>query len=333
MRSPAKNALIILCAVLLGPTVASNLPILSTNQRGITKYDREKGLALQLQSKSHSEKELVEHNALESIDSKLVINEKLSGPLCILGGTLVHLTLGTLYCWGNFLSYAPQYLKFYDGQEHKGAQPDALIVIPLTILSMCVSMPLGPSLVNAVGASKTLLIGSWLMSAGVFLSSYAKSLSAFILSYAVLFGTGVGLAYTAPMVAGWKWLPLQKGLVSGIILTGFGSGGFFFNLLGTSFVNPKGFDAVNGKFPEEVYNNFPSMLRKMAVIYAAMQLLGSLLVSEPVPAPAPAALAAPAAAAAVAAAPSPLAGVTIAQAVTTSQFWVRPASRQLTDLT
>ena len=61
----------------------------------------------------------------------------------------------------------------------------------------------------------------------------------------------VGLGYTSPMIAGWKWLPNQKGLVSGVILTGFGAGGFFFNLIGTKFVNPNGLDVVAGKFPEE----------------------------------------------------------------------------------
>ena len=29
------------------------------------------------------------------------------GPAAIIGGALAHLTLGTLYCWGNFLSYSP----------------------------------------------------------------------------------------------------------------------------------------------------------------------------------------------------------------------------------
>ena len=57
------------------------------------------------------------------------------GPACVLGGALAHLTLGTLYCWGNFLSYAPSYLRFFDGQDHVGVQPDALYVIPFAMFS------------------------------------------------------------------------------------------------------------------------------------------------------------------------------------------------------
>jgi hypothetical protein len=43
-----------------------------------------------------------------------------------------------------------------------------------------------------------------------------KELSQFILFYAITFGSGVGIAYTAPMAAGWKWFPDKKGLVTGV---------------------------------------------------------------------------------------------------------------------
>src|SRR5687768_12413642 len=56
------------------------------------------------------------------------------GNACIFGGALAHLTFGTMYCWGNFLSYAPDNLKYFDGILHPGVQPDALYVIPLTLI-------------------------------------------------------------------------------------------------------------------------------------------------------------------------------------------------------
>lgn len=67
------------------------------------------------------------------------------------------------------------------------------------------------------------------MAIGVFLSSFASNLAVFMLCYSLLFGAGVGLAYTAPMVNGWKWFPDKKGLVSGAVVAGFGAGGFVFN--------------------------------------------------------------------------------------------------------
>ena len=207
------------------------------------------------------------------------------GPACVIGGALAHLTFGSMYCWGNFLSYSPMNLRFFDGKDHPGSQPDSAFSIPLTLLSQCITMPFGPLVVKKLGARNTLLLGSWMVAAGVFFSSYATNLAQFLSFYAILFGCGAGLGYTAPMVAGWSWMPELKGLVSGAVLTGYGAGGFFFNLIGTKLVNPNGVDPIKGVFPAVIYNNFPKMLRTLAGIYFVLSSLGSLLVSEPASAP------------------------------------------------
>ena len=155
--------------------------------------------------------------------------------------------------------------------------------MPLSLLAQFLSMPLGAVLVKEIGASRTLLISGIVFSLAVFLSSFAKSLFSFLFCYSFLLGSGIGIGYTAPMTAGWKWLPESKGLISGAILTGFGTGGFIFNLVGTRFVNPEGIDPVDGKFPPQIYFGFPGMLRKLAVIYGALCVLGSMLITEPRP--------------------------------------------------
>ena len=246
------------------------------------------------------------------------------GVLCIIGGALAHLTLGTLYCWGNFLSYAPDYLRFFDGGTHPGVPPDALYVIPFTIIAQALAMPFGPSLSKAVGASRALLIGCTFAAAAVYVASYQKSLASFILFYSIFFGAGAGIAYTAPMAAGWKWLPKSKGLVSGGVLAGFGSGGFIFSLVGSKYVNPSKANLVNGRFPESVYANFPGMLRRLASIYVVVAFLGCLLVSEPAPAQA-----AVGTSAAGSSTPSSLGGLTLSEALKTRYYDHCPLSFHL----
>ena len=218
-----------------------------------------------------------------SSTSQLKSSDSLRGVLCVIGGALCHLALGTLYCWANFMSYSPEKLRFFDGKAHPGKTADAMLVIPLTMMAQALALPFGPTIVSKIGASRTLLLGSWIMALSVYLASFAKSLSVFLAFYSFVFGAGIGIAYTAPMLAGYKWLPQSKGLVSGGVLAGFGMGGFFFNLIGTKLVNPKGLNPVAGKFPDEVYAGFGPMLRKLAIIYAALTLVGSLLVTEPKP--------------------------------------------------
>eukprot|EP01039_Chlorochromonas_danica_P006476 gene6476-7141_t len=206
---------------------------------------------------------------------------KARGLGCVLGGALIHLTLGTHYCWGNFISYAPEKLRFFDGQQHPGVPPDALYAMPINFALQSLVMPFSPMVVKAIGAQKALLLGGLIVSAANYFASFQPTLARFLTFYSVLFGAGIGLSYTIPMAAGWKWLPDNKGIVSGGVLAGLGIGGFIFSMIGSKTANPLGVNPVNGLFPPSVYEAFPKMLRKLGLIYAVLTILGSFLVTEP----------------------------------------------------
>ena len=196
----------------------------------------------------------------------------LRGYASLAGGMLVHLVLGTLYCWGNFVSYVPPAMRRLDGAAAAPGSPgDALIAFPLTILVQCGTMPFGARAVERFGPRAATLGGGGLVALGVFLASFATTLRAFLACYSGLVGAGIALAYTAPLVAGWSWFPDARGFVNGAVLMGFGAGGFFFNLLGTRLANPGGVPASGGAFPDAVYANFHLMLRKLALVYGAVQ--------------------------------------------------------------
>jgi len=144
-------------------------------------------------------------------------------------------------------------------------------------------MPFGPTVVKLIGARKTVLLGSWSAALAVYLASFQESLASFMLFYSAMFGTGVGLAYIAPMIAAWSYMPKSKGIVSGGVLAGFGAGGFFFSIIGSKIVNPGGLNAIGGTFSAEIYNSFPKMLRMLSFLYAGVSLIGTLLISEPKP--------------------------------------------------
>ena len=62
---------------------------------------------------------------------------------------------------------------------------------------------------------------------------------------------------------GWLWFPNRPGLVSGIVIGGFGMGSFIFDFVCTALVNPDDLSDVNGKFPEEVNERVPRMMLVM----------------------------------------------------------------------
>ena len=56
--------------------------------------------------------------------------------MSVAGAMMAHLVLGTLYCWGNFITYAPDSLLFFDGLAHPGMTPDAIQVLPTSLVGL-----------------------------------------------------------------------------------------------------------------------------------------------------------------------------------------------------
>jgi MFS transporter, OFA family, oxalate/formate antiporter len=146
---------------------------------------------------------------------------------------------------------------------------------------MFLSLPIGSLLSKSIGVSNTVLVGGSLMALGVHLSSFTTSLTHFLACFSVLLGGGLGLAYAAPLEAAWKWYPKSKGLVTGVIVSGYGCGGFILNIVGTRYVNPHNHTMIRGLFPDEVYHNFPVLLRTLAMAFLVITLMCYFLITEP----------------------------------------------------
>jgi len=66
------------------------------------------------------------------------------------------------------------------------------------------------------------IIGGLLIGLGWFLSGFSSSITFLTITYGVIGGMGVGIAYGAPMAVAAKWFPNKKGLAVGLTLGGFG---------------------------------------------------------------------------------------------------------------
>ena len=69
-----------------------------------------------------------------------------------------------------------------------------------------------------------------------------------------VFGFGVcnGLSYMIAVHHGWLWFPNRPGLISGLIIGGFGLGSLVFSPIATQIVNPHDEQEKNGRFSNEV---------------------------------------------------------------------------------
>jgi hypothetical protein len=85
--------------------------------------------------------------------------------------------------------------------------------------------------------------------------------------YACVFPVGVGVCYWTPIMCGWEHIPSRKGLVSGLILGGFGFGAFIFGFISTHITNPNNLHKMSdpalinnpdfGYFPKSVSDKVP----------------------------------------------------------------------------
>jgi hypothetical protein len=60
-----------------------------------------------------------------------------------------------------------------------------------------------------------------------------------LLFFAGIKGFGSGLTYLPPLICAWEWFPDYKGLITGLLFSGYGFSSFFFSLLSTELINPE----------------------------------------------------------------------------------------------
>jgi len=208
------------------------------------------------------------------------VESQTPGYLAVLGGMMIHLACGSMYCWGNLISYLPGSLKYWSPEGGTGPA-DASLVLAFILMSQMSGMPFGPVLESMIGPRFTAMIGAVMMGSGLWLASYAETLTQFVLSYAVLFGLGVGVAYQMPYIVGGRWFPSKRGTVQGAITSAMGASALVFNTVSTKLINPDGINPTGGVFPPEITARWSGLLRTLGTCYAALALVGAALQTNP----------------------------------------------------
>ncbi len=141
----------------------------------------------------------------------------------VLAGTGTNLLLGILYTWSLFKDAINASL--HQGGEGAFQWDPASLNDPYAVCCLMwgFAMLLGGKCQERVGPRVTAILGGVSLGAGFLLISQTTSYAFWVLGFGVLFGTGIGLSYSAVLTASLKWFPPQKtGLVAGLVVGGFG---------------------------------------------------------------------------------------------------------------
>ncbi|MEL7009121.1 MAG: OFA family MFS transporter [Cyanobacteria bacterium J06588_4] len=129
-------------------------------------------------------------------------------------GMTVLLCLGSVYSWSVFRTPL-------EGEFEIGAT-QSLLPYTFALVFYAAFMPIAGLYIPRIGTQKMTAIGGIFIGIEYIFSSFASNITMMTLTYGVIAGSGVGIAYGVPMAVVAKWFPDQKGLAVGLTLIGFG---------------------------------------------------------------------------------------------------------------
>ena len=181
--------------------------------------------------------------------------------------TLLQVCLGTVYAWSFFQTMLVRDVGWTFSQT--------AAAFSITIFTLGVSAALAGQALPKVGPRFLAVTGSCLFSAGYLVASLALSLDAiwlFYLGYGVIGGAGIGMGYVTPVATVAKWYPDRKGLVTGIVVMGFGVGAFLLS---------KGLAPL---LVVQAQGDLQVVFLWLGIVFACILIPSSLVLSDP-PAP------------------------------------------------
>ena len=143
----------------------------------------------------------------------------------VIAAIAIQLCLGVIYAWSPIKSL----LTTGFGWSHQ----DASLPFSVGLATFAVVMVFAGRWQDKAGPRKVATAGGILYGIGYILASLGvpPTTGWIVLTYGIIGGAGIGLAYVCPIAALVKWFPDKRGLISGLAVAGFGAGAFIFSKL------------------------------------------------------------------------------------------------------
>jgi MFS transporter, OFA family, oxalate/formate antiporter len=181
-------------------------------------------------------------------------------------GTVLQLCLGSVYAWSYFQK------PLVESYGWNNTQVAWTFSIAISFLGF--SAAAGGICLPRFGPRRLAVAGSLLYGSGYLLAALAlhwRILSLLWLGFGVVGGIGLGLGYVTPVATAAKWFPDKKGLVTGLVVMGFGFGA----LLMSKLIAP----GLHRFFPGQL----PLVFAGSGLIVGGVGLAAALGLQDPAP--------------------------------------------------
>jgi len=144
--------------------------------------------------------------------------------LFVIIGMIINLCLGSIYSWSVFKAPLKAFLETI-GPEVSASELQLPFMIFLAFFA--VAMVLSGGFIEKYGPRKVVIVGGVLTGLGWLLASMASSIMIMTVTYGIVGGIGVGIAYGVPVAMSGRWFPDKRGLAVGLTVLGFSFSAFF----------------------------------------------------------------------------------------------------------
>lgn len=166
------------------------------------------------------------------------MTKTIRGWIVTFAGTGINLALGVLYTWSVFAAALTEQLSW--------SKTAASLPYTVACAIFAIMMVPGGRLQDRYGPRWVATVGGIFAGGGLILSSFTNSLFLLTITFGLIAGIGIGLGYSATTPAAVKWFPPpKKGLISGIVVAGFGLASLYIAPLTNTLINKFG---VTGAF-------------------------------------------------------------------------------------
>jgi OFA family oxalate/formate antiporter-like MFS transporter len=111
----------------------------------------------------------------------------------------------------------------------------------LCVIIFALLMIPGGRIQDKFGPKVGAITGGLFLAAGCIVAGMAKSYAGLIIGFGIMGGIGMGIGYAAPTPAALKWFgPHQRGLVAGLVVSGYGGAALYISPLARFLINNTG---------------------------------------------------------------------------------------------
>ncbi len=172
--------------------------------------------------------------------------------ITVFAGTVVNLCLGILYAWSIWSSALTDTERAGESMTGINAgweyitHTQAAVPFSLCVVVFALLMIPGGRIQDRYGPRAGAITGGLFLAAGCIVAGLMKSFAGLILGFGVLGGIGMGIGYAAPTPVAIKWFgPHKRGLIAGLVVSGYGGAALYIAPFGQYLMNNFG---ITGSF-------------------------------------------------------------------------------------